>query len=151
MNQKHADWSRGNTRQEVTWVPARDRESGQRGCEEGIRWTCPWTECILWRAWGRWGTSGTGYQPLDVQGATSWSDVGLSLPPFPRCSFPVLYLISLQSFFTEMINQVTHTNCYLMLSICLTHSEAKQPKMSEFGAEKDSLQGRGRKTGSSYL
>ena len=57
-------------------------------------------------------------------------------PSFSPLFFPVLYLISLQSFFTEMINQVTHTNCYLMQSICLTHSEAKQPKMSEFGAEK---------------
>ena len=71
--------------------------------------------------------------------------MGLSLPPFPHCSFLSYILFPCRVFFTEMINQVTHTNCYLMQSICLTHSEAKPPKMSEFGAEKDSLQGHGRK------
>ena len=40
---------------------------------------------------------------------------------------------------------ITYPDCKL---VCLIHSEAKQTKMLEFGAEKDLMQGWARRTGS---
>lgn len=120
------------------------------GCEEGIGWPCPWTECIP-EGHGEDGEFLAGCQPLDVQGAIS-EVMWVCLSSFS----PVVlsYLIShfLAEFFTEKINQVTHTNCYLMQSMCLTHSEAKTTQhIRVWSRERSTLQGRGRKTGSSCL